>query len=197
MVRFILPVKGSGLRKTRLGGSRTAREELSVAMFRDCLLAVQASGLGPVVVVSPDTQILALASAAGAQALDHPGGLNEAIIAADEGRRCAALLPDLPALRPEQLVEALEYGDDGFVPDAAGTGTTLLFGRRLRPQFGPASAAAHEASGYRRIRLPECGLTVDVDTAQDLERAHRLGLGPHTAAVLARSGADPTLRTGP
>jgi 2-phospho-L-lactate guanylyltransferase len=196
VVRFILPVKGRGLRKTRLGGSGAVRDALSVAMFQDCLLAVQACDLGPVVVVSPDPEILDHAATAGATALSHPGGLNDAISAAAGTAYCAALLPDLPALRSEHLVDVLA-GGEGFVPDAAGTGTTLLFGARLRPRFGPDSAAAHRAAGYRRIDLPECGLTVDVDTADDLERARHLGLGPHTAAVLARSGADPTLRTGP
>jgi 2-phospho-L-lactate guanylyltransferase len=195
--RFILPVKGRGLRKTRLGGSEAAREELSVAMFQDCLLAVQESALGPVVVVSPDTAILALADRAGATPLDHSGGLNAAVRAAAGSSRCAALLPDLPALRGEHLVRVLSEGGEGFVPDFSGRGTTLLFGQRLRPHFGPGSAAAHAAVAYPRIELEECGLTVDVDTADDLARAEHLGLGPHTAAILARSGADPTLRTGP
>ncbi len=191
MLRFILPVKGRGLRKTRLGGTDTARQELSVAMFQDCLLAVQASGLGPVVVVSPDPEILDIARTAGASALSHPGNLNEAISAAVGPDRCAALLPDLPAVRAEQLIGVLTTHDEGFVPDASGAGTTLLFGRGLRPHFGAGSAAAHAATGYRRLDLPECGLTVDVDTSADLARAVTLGVGPHTSAVLARSGADP------
>ncbi len=197
MLRFILPVKGRGLRKTRLGGSTGARDELSYAMFHDCLVAVQACGLGPAVVVSPDPQILESAVSAGALALHHTGALNEAIRDATDQGRCAALLPDLPALRPEQLLEVLDSCDEGFVPDVSGLGTTLLFGRRLRPHFGPGSANAHHADGYPRIDLAECGLTVDVDTPADLARAQRLGLGAHTSAVLARSGADPTARTGP
>ncbi len=197
MVRFVLPVKGRGLRKTRLGGSGAVREELSIAMFRDCLLAVQASELGPAVVVSPDAGILELAESAGATAFPHRGDLNRAIAAAAGTAYCAALLPDLPALRPEHLVEALTTRDEGFVPDICGLGTTLLFGQSLRPHFGRGSAAAHAAQGYPRIELPECGLRVDVDTPEDLARAQRLGIGAHTAAVLARSGADPTLRTGP
>ena len=197
MVRFILPVKGRGLRKTRLGGSSAIREELSVAMFLDCLSAVQASDLGHVIVVSPDVQILDLAAEAGATPKNHSGGLNDAITAVVERGRCAALLPDLPALRSEHLRQVLTAADEGFVPDASGLGTTLLFGSHLRPHFGTGSAAAHLAAGYRRIDLAECGLTVDVDTYDDLRRASLLGLGPRTSAVLARSGADPARRIGP
>jgi len=197
VVRFILPVKGRGLRKTRLGGSDAVREELSVAMLQDCLSAVQESDLGPVVVVSPDPQILDLATDAGATAMAHSGGLNDAITAAAGPGRCAALLPDLPALRAGHVRQVLTTADEGFVADASGRGTTLLFGRRLRPHFGPGSAAAHAAAGYQRIELAECGLTVDVDTYADLQRAHALGLGPRTSAVLARSGGDPAWRISP
>lgn len=184
MVRFILPVKGLNLGKSRLRVPAAQRSALVTAMLQDCLNAVRETGLGPAVVVSPDPAVLALADAAGAEVLDHAGDLNVAISAAATQRPCAALLPDLPALRAAELVAVLTEHPAGFVPDAAGTGTTLLFGASLRPRFGPGSAQRHAEAGYRRVDLPMCGLSADVDTWEDLLRVRRLGLGRHTADVL-------------
>lgn len=156
-------------------------------MLRDCVAAALATDLGEVLVVTPDPDLRAVVHNDGAVAVDHEGGLNEAITAALGAGRSAVLLPDVPAVRPEQLAQVLAASESGFVPDRAGTGTTLLFGTGLLPRFGPGSAARHEAAGWRRISMAECGLTVDVDTAADLEIARSLGLGPHTAEVLTQT----------
>jgi 2-phospho-L-lactate guanylyltransferase len=63
----------------------------------------------------------------------------------------AALVGDLPALRPEELAETLARAAEhprGYVPDAQGTGTTMLTAvadQPLRPAFGAGSAARHAA----------------------------------------------------
>lgn len=186
-VQFILPVKGRLRGKTRVAASPDFREALIVAMLRDCVAAALATDLGEVVVVTPDPDLRNIARCDGATTLDHAGSLNEAIGAALGKGRSAVLLPDVPAVRPEHLLEVLASSESGFVPDRAGTGTTMLFGTDLVPEFGPGSAARHEAAGNRRIIVPECGLTVDVDTAADLEIARRLGLGRHTASVLTHA----------
>lgn len=193
MVRFILPVKRLSLGKTRLLIPAAHRSALIAAMLQDCLIAVRDTGLGPAVVVSPDPAVQALADAAGADVLDHPGTLNEAVAAAATPHRCAALLPDLPALRAEELVAVLSDHMDGFVPDAAGTGTTMLFGTHLQPRFGPGSATSHATAGYRAVHLPFCGLTADVDTWEDLLRVGELGVGRYTAQVL--DSLEPARRT--
>jgi 2-phospho-L-lactate guanylyltransferase len=107
----------------------------------------------------------------------------------------AALAADLPALRPEELAGALRAAagsaGPGFVPDHAGTGTTLLAapgGARLVPRFGPGSAARHAASGARRLTGAWPSLRQDVDTAADLAAAGRLGLGRYTAGCLRAAG---------
>lgn len=104
----------------------------------------------------------------------------------------AALVGDLPALRPAELDEALARAAAhrrAFVPDSAGTGTTLLAagpGVALAPSFGPGSAARHRLDA---VELPAgAGLRHDVDTAEDLISAARLALGPATASALAASG---------
>jgi 2-phospho-L-lactate guanylyltransferase len=104
----------------------------------------------------------------------------------------AALVGDLPALQPDDLAAALATAAThprSFVPDAAGTGTTLLTatpGTSLEPQFGNGSAARHRADAWELTA--GAGLRHDVDTAQDLHSAAALGLGPATAAVLGASG---------
>jgi 2-phospho-L-lactate guanylyltransferase len=123
-------------------------------------------------------------------------GLNAALAEVAEhaartwpGDGVAALVGDLPALQPAALAEALaaaEAHQHSFVPDAAGTGTTLLAaapGATLRPAFGLGSAARHAVHATALPAAP--GLRRDVDTAADLHAAAELGLGPATAAELA------------
>jgi 2-phospho-L-lactate guanylyltransferase len=109
----------------------------------------------------------------------------------------AALAADLPALRAEDLTDALRAADAAtatraFVADAAGTGTVLLASSPeagLEPCFGPNSAAAHAASGAQQLAGAWPSLRRDVDTAADLADAVRLGVGPRTAALATRMPA--------
>jgi len=127
----------------------------------------------------------------------------------------AALAADLPALRTHELTEALRRAEDvawpppgssppagggsstaapvrAYVSDSTGTGTVLLAappGARLEPCFGPGSAAAHGASGAVALTGDWPSLRHDVDTAADLAAAVVLGVGPHTAAVVAATSA--------
>jgi 2-phospho-L-lactate guanylyltransferase len=125
-------------------------------------------------------------------------GLNAALAeAADHAAQnwpddgVAALVGDLPALRPDDLAAALAAAAQhprSFVPDAHGTGTTLLSalpGIALAPAFGADSAARH-APGAVALEAA-AGLRHDVDTADDLRAAVTLGLGPATAAAIHAS----------
>lgn len=106
----------------------------------------------------------------------------------------AALVGDLPALREQELTAALDAAYEhprSYIPDAAGTGTTLLAagpGVALNPQFGVESAARHASAAVRLDAGP--GLRHDVDTTEDLDAVEALGVGPATAAVLARWTRD-------
>ncbi|WP_375501184.1 2-phospho-L-lactate guanylyltransferase [uncultured Jatrophihabitans sp.] len=108
----------------------------------------------------------------------------------------AALLGDLPALRPAELADALRQAADldaGYVPDAEGNGTTMLTaapGRQLQPQFGAGSAAQHAA--VARLIEAGPGLRRDVDTADDLLAAVALGLGAATREELASAAEIPS-----
>ncbi len=145
--------------------------------------------------IRADTMSAARAAEGAARILvvaDRPGvpdalvqtrpGLNAALAeAADYASRAwpadgvAALVGDLPALRPEALSAALADAANharSFVADAAGTGTTLLAafpGTPLRPAFGPDSAARHAAVAAPLDAAPS--LRHDVDTADDLVAA--------------------------
>lgn len=187
---IVVPLKVLPNAKSRLVASLSADEhaELVRAIRADTLAA--ARQVARVVVVSD-------VASGEADLVQRSVGLNGALRdgAAYAARRwpgdgVVALVGDLPALRPEELSAALAAAHEqpcSYVPDAAGTGTTLLAARpglAFDPRFGEGSAARHADIAVRIDGGP--GLRCDVDTAEDLDAAESLGLGPSTAAVLAR-----------
>jgi 2-phospho-L-lactate guanylyltransferase len=197
----VIPVKRLHAAKTRLRGAVPAarHEELALALVRDTAAAVLACPeVAEVLVVTDDPAAADAARALGARVVPEDGAtdLNAALRRADRftrpGRDRAVLTGDLPALRPEDLSDALRrVGARAFVPDAAGTGTVLLAaaaGVALDPRFGVDSGAAHAASGADRITGDWPGLRRDVDTVADLRAVLALGTGPHTCAVLRAAG---------
>lgn len=203
---LVVPVKGGAGAKSRLhppaGVSRAA---LAGALARDCVAACVA-GMPPgrVLVATADPAVAAVVELEGAAVVADPGaGLNVAVEAGvraaverwGEDVPVAALLGDLPALRPGDVTAALAAAAAhplSFVPDADGTGTVLLAALRggaLTPGFGAGSAVRHEAAGYHRLELPLPRLRTDVDDDASLRAALALGVGPHTIAVLAAGGA--------
>ncbi|MDG4792590.1 2-phospho-L-lactate guanylyltransferase [Micromonospora sp. WMMD1082] len=197
----VVPVKPLAAAKTRLRGAvpGVPHEELALALASDTLDALRSCpGVAEVLVVTDDTRVGEAARRAGARVLPDvaDAGLNAAFRhgAAGVAGWVAGLTADLPALRPGELAAALHAtltGPPGvrrFVADAPGTGTVLLAappGVPLDPRFGPGSAAAHAASGARPLAGDWPSLRRDVDTADDLATAARLGLGPRTAALAA------------
>lgn len=202
----LVPVKRLDGAKSRLS-TRTAaaRQDLSLAFALDTVAAaLAADGVAAVHVVTDDARVAEAVHELGALlAVDvSGGGLNDALRLAERVLRdagvgaVAALAGDLPALRPDQLARALALADGAdrsFVPDAAGTGTTLLCaaaGSPLDPRFGERSCAAHAASGAVRLSPTDAaGLRRDVDTEVDLWDAERLGVGPATREALARGAS--------
>ncbi|WP_433787131.1 2-phospho-L-lactate guanylyltransferase [Actinomycetospora sp. CA-101289] len=216
-VDLVVPVKELRRAKSRLApavaglpGDDADREHahraLALALARDTLRAARAAGLAGrlVVVTAEPAERLAGAGAPWETVRDPGGGLNAAIRAgaahlrrAGARRAVAALQADLPALRPDELDDALSraaaaFADGApaaFVADHAGTGTTLLVtapGRSPRPRFGPGSAGAHALAGAVALDGDWPGLRGDVDTVDDLARARALGVGPETDAWCGR-----------
>jgi 2-phospho-L-lactate guanylyltransferase len=188
----VIPAKALPEAKSRLlpaSADTAAHRRLVEAIRADTLGAARATvGVARVLVVTdrpglPDALVQR-----------HPGlnsALREAAAHAARawpGDGIVALVGDLPALRPDELAAVLQAAavqPRSFVPDAPGTGTTLLAvvpGTDLDPKFGVGSAARHAAGAARLEAGP--GLRHDVDTADDLGQAAQLGLGPATAAVV-------------
>nr|WP_230416812.1 2-phospho-L-lactate guanylyltransferase [Micromonospora tarapacensis] len=187
--------------KSRLRGGVPGipHEDLALALAADTLDAVLACPeVAEVLVVTDDARVGEAARRSGARVLpDVAGaGLNAAFRRGAVGVPgwLAGLTADLPALRPAELAAALRAARTGtagarrFVADAPGTGTVLLAappGVPLDPRFGPGSAVAHASSGAHPLTGDWPSLRRDVDTADDLAAAARLGLGPRTAALAA------------
>ena len=196
----VVPVKRLDDAKSRLGLPPDDRAALALAMAIDTLsAALAAEHVGRVVIVSGEARLRAsIREDERLTWLDDPGtGLDAAIargrdaLVESVAGPSAILLGDLPALRPAELDAALTSASEqvrGVVPDSAGSGTTLLTALRpedLRPHFGPGSRLAHEAAGHVVLDAAGPGLRRDVDTADDLEAAIRLGVGRASVDALA------------
>jgi 2-phospho-L-lactate guanylyltransferase len=194
----IIPVKPSGLGKSRLEVPGVDRVALTRAIALDTIAAAAtADDVGRVVIVTDDGGLVI-------QAFDIPGlrfvsegdvvGLNEAVAvgaATAEGMPRAALLGDLPSLRSADLSEALQSAasvDRGVVPDQEGTGSTLVTARAgvaWKTAFGDDSFARHVELGCTPLEIADAStLRRDVDTVEQLLAAAGLGLGRRTAQVL-------------
>ena len=205
----VIPVKVLAEAKSRLAAlTVTYRAQLALAMAADTVAAAGAAApVAGVIVVTDDALVGAELSGLGAVIIaDKPAaGLNAALAfgAAYCARRwpdrgVAGMAGDLPALRPAELalvLGAAAAAGEAFVPDAAGTGTSLYAagpGTAFAPAFGPGSRDRHRAAGAKELDWPVLrGIRQDVDTPDDLRVASELGVGPRTAAALA---AGPPLR---
>lgn len=194
----LLPVKLPRAGKSRLLlEDETLRPRLAHAFVLDVIEVLQRSSyVETVQVVCADTSVdfgVPVVQDLGEGSLNRALSLAAARLPDDVVR--VALLPDLPALRLEDLDDALARCGAGrsFVADHQGTGTTLLaaFGESLDPRFGVGSAQRHRAGGARSIGGDLPSLRLDVDTAADLARARLLGVGNNTAAVFARGQTPP------
>ncbi len=199
----VVPVKRAAVGKSRLDVPGVDRAALARAIALDTIEAASRCGLVRQVVVVSDDPALARESAAIPALRFVPEGETRGLDAAvatglaaiDPGGRMprAALLGDLPSLRPGDLAEALHAAasvDRGAVADAEGTGTTLVSadaGVDWVSSFGEGSFARHVGLGCTALEIPDASsLRRDVDTAEQLEAAVRLGVGARTAAVLGR-----------
>lgn len=200
---IVVPVKPAAIGKSRLMGV-SDREALARALALDTIAAAAATPrVSRVVVVTDDVELSALVAqwpAVDVVAEGDVRGLDAAVaLGAEEagrGTARAALLGDVPALTPHDLDAALELAgrvERGLVPDAEGTGSTLVTARPNAvwvSAFGADSAARHRLLGCADLAVPrDSTLRRDVDTAVQLSQAVALGVGPRTAAVLASAAA--------
>jgi len=202
----VIPVKGTAMAKSRLGGVAGPRAALALAMALDTVTAVLATEAVAEVIVVTSAAAGPTFTALGATVVADSGtSLRTAIIAglatataaapATDARNIAIVLGDLPALQPQELDAALAEASRhplSMVADSATTGTTLIaasFGNSHAPAFGTGSAVAHAARGYVALEIPiSSGLRTDVDTGDDLAALASkapTSLGRHTRAALA------------
>ena len=200
----VVRVKPAALGKTRVSVARSDREALARAIALDTIAAVAATArVRRVLVVTDDAEVRAQVAqwpAVDVLAEGDVRGLDAAIAmgadAAGVTAPRAALLGDLPALTSRDLDAALTLAGEverGLVPDAEGTGSTLVTARPHAvwvSAFGADSAARHRLLGCADLAVPrDSTLRRDVDTAVQLAEAVALGVGPRTAAVLAAAAA--------
>ncbi|MFC6288409.1 2-phospho-L-lactate guanylyltransferase [Nocardioides sp. GCM10027113] len=196
----LVPAKPPAAGKTRLRGLPDGvRRDLAEAFALDTVAACLATdGVDHVMAVTDDAGFARRLAAMGCAVLpdgvadDLNGTLVQAAVEAARRwpvSRVAAVCADLPALRPADLALALRRASShaqAFVADAEATGTTCYVADlgAFRPAFGPDSRTQHLALGAVEIRDDTAGdlasLRRDVDDLEDLEEAHRLGLGPQS-----------------
>lgn len=209
----IIPVKELSIAKSRLVPPiGIDRAELAMAMARDVITAaVTCDAVGRVMVVTNDPRAASAALELGAVVVEDlpDSGLNPALEHAagmlrhDGWDAVAAVSSDLPAMRSDELAFALGCvapASRGVVADADGRGTVLLAAREvgLSPCFGSRSFELHVGNGAWDLspRMAEpSGLRQDVDTAEDLAAARRIGLGTNTSVALAKSRPAATVRS--
>ena len=217
MWSLVIPVKRLSTAKSRLAPLPTARRaDLALAFVHDCVTAALAAPLvSQVLVVTADDDAAEQLGRLGARIVLEPAPKHgsdrlNAAISHGAGRsrldrpdlRVGALTGDLPSLRTEELSAVLDLGTAtegrSFVPDAAGSGTTLLLGAEdgnLDPRFGTDSRARHARSGAAELFGAGRSVRQDVDTLADLEAALRLGVGVHTAHEIGLGLMQGTVRT--
>lgn len=206
---IVVPVKDLASAKTRLNAQARTRAELALAFAMDTVrAALDSARVAAVVVVTADAAAGAALAPLGVVVLPEPAGsgLNvaarlgaQAVRALQPDLAVGVLVADLPALRGGELGVALAAAAAGprcSVPDRSGKGTTLVTaipGLDLELAFGPGSARRHLRAGLLPLVGNHPTLRCDVDTADDLQVAQALGLGPATTALLERGGAAPAL----
>jgi 2-phospho-L-lactate guanylyltransferase len=174
--------------KSRLGEVLDAEERrdlVSRLLERTIGAATRTPGVGGVLVVSPDREVLRLAEGLGARGVvQQSRGLNPAIhearAAAIDAARLLVLPGDLPAVSPEAIAAVLAAGDDAgspsvvLAPDRHRRGTNALLldpPDVIDPAFGGDSRAAHawlaSSAEAAFVEVPDV-LELDIDTPDDL-----------------------------
>ncbi len=189
--------------KSRLRGVPAPyREHIAWCLAHDTISAL-AGAVDRVVVVSNEPSLAGRLRSLGTRvrvSSEGPSiGMNAALAAGaaelveDGVALVIACVGDLPCLKPatvRRLLTAAARHPRSFVPDASGTGTTMLLARgvSLDPRFQGASASAHRGSGAialtDAVTGPLTDARRDVDTLADLADAVLVGLGSQTASLI-------------
>jgi 2-phospho-L-lactate guanylyltransferase len=199
----LVPVKRLDDAKSRLADilAPADRRAVALAMVADVLAAVgHSASTASLTVVTADPEAAAAARLAGAVARDDEGlpwnaALMRAMASVPGGAATAIVAGDLPLLEPEDVdALAAALGSTGVVLGRAHDGGTnalaLAPAGAIASRFGaPASASVHARlavdAGFEPVIVDRPGLSLDLDTAADLDRLLELGPRGRTAAALA------------
>ena len=195
--QVLIPIKRLARAKSRLALPPDEREALTLAMLRDVAGAVRACRyVRTVHVVTEDAGVARTVDAERLPAWSVAGepGLNHELHRAAECLRqsgtrdgIAVFLGDLPCLTTSVVSDLLlsaPQDQQSFLPDAAGSGTTVLLAPScipLAPFFGKGSAVRHSRIGIALDCTADRWVArQDVDTLEALEKAIKFGVGDHT-----------------
>ena len=197
----LVPVKRPAVAKSRLADlGDQARRDLATAFAVDTVdAALACPGVVSVLAITDDHVLAGFLADRGADVIPDATSydLNATLVQAaaemhrrDPGTGLVALCADLPALRAEELLAALEASASdrmSFVPDLDLMGTTTVIAPELRlfhPAFGRDSRRQHvEAGAFEISGVDVPGLRRDVDDSRSLAEALRLGVGARTSLV--------------
>lgn len=203
----IVPIRSWTTGKSRLGLDDGHRASLARAFALDVVEVLQESReIAQVLVVTSDDDVRAAVD--GVDVVPDDGRSQDDAVsqgcehAVADGWSAVVVVPsDLPCLTVSALAELVRMSaghTHAYCPDAEGDGTSIVVSRdasSLVTEYGPGSAAAHDAAGL--VPLLEAPLQArrDVDTLAHLREAESLGVGPRTAAAIAelRAQASPRL----
>jgi 2-phospho-L-lactate guanylyltransferase len=201
----ILPVKRLDRAKRRLAADFDDEQRVSIAraLLEDALDLCERSAFFSWWVVSDDPAVLEYAEERGLATLrDEGSGLNDALAVAltvvkNANADTLTVVPaDIPLAQVEDLRDLLDTGatsDVVVVPSERDGGTNGLHvspPENLIPRFGTGSLAAHlaaaEEAGLRCSILSLEGMSLDIDTAADVEALllHYRALNTKTGVLL-------------
>lgn len=179
----LIPLKGSGERKTRLASrlDKRQRRTLSYELFSHVASVLNSSaGVSEVTILSdvrPENWN-------GPLICDKGRGLNielQALASALGSRRLLIIHADLPLVSSEDIAVLLAVAESGcaIAPDRHGSGTNAIALRDavgFEFSFGPDSFARHRAAFQGRVHVvSRLGFGLDIDTPDDLDLAIALG----------------------
>ena len=197
----LVPVKRPAVAKTRMADlGDEARRDLATAFAVDTVdAALACPAVASVLAVTDDHVLARFLAERGADVIPDATShdLNATLVqaAAEMHRRdpragLVALCADLPAMRPDELLTALEASAPdrmSFVADLDLVGTTTVVApdvELFHPSFGHGSRRQHiEAGAFEITGIDVPGLRRDVDDRRSLGEALRLGVGARTSLV--------------
>ena len=195
MAGIVVPFRGTNGKKRLTGLADETHRAVMLGMLADVLAAT--TEVARTVVVTADEDAQRVATEAGAEVVDDPGGGQSAAVAAAIGLFPADAVvvvnADVPCVLPydvRSLIAATPPGGIALVASADGRTNALSLSapELFEPLYGSRSAERFQRAardlGLEAVQAPIPNLADDVDTRADLERVqHRAGR--HTQLALA------------